>query len=75
MQLQKFQEQYQNILKSVVVQHKIGAAMVSLENRTKHDLHNKLKWFILHIFKLFRKSLKIHKSGQTFSTTIHVCLV
>jgi len=43
MQLQKFQEQYQNILKSVVVQHKIGAAMVSLENRTKHDLHNKLK--------------------------------
>ena len=31
-------------------------------NKTKCDLQNKLKWFVSHIFKLFRKPLKIPKS-------------
>ena len=38
--------------------------MVSVKNRTEHDLQNKLKWFILHIFKLFRKSLKTVKRSN-----------
>jgi len=32
--------------------------MISDKNITKHDLQNIMKWFILHIFKLFRKFLK-----------------
>jgi len=32
--------------------------MINVKNVTKHDLQNKVKWFILHIFKLFRKFLK-----------------
>jgi len=32
--------------------------MISVKNSTKHDLQNELTWFILHIFKLYRKSLK-----------------
>jgi len=46
MQLQKSLEQYQKIpkiLKSVVVQHKIGVRMINAKNRTKYHLQNKLK--------------------------------
>ena len=43
MKLQKSLEQYQNILKSVMVQHKIRVPMINVENRTKYDLKNKLK--------------------------------
>jgi len=32
--------------------------MINVKNVTEHDLQNKVKWFILHIFKLFRKFLK-----------------
>ena len=41
--------------------------MISVNNRTKHDLQNKLKWYIIYIFKLLRKSLegvKIPVEGQ-----------
>jgi len=43
MQLQKSLEQYQKIPKSVVVQHKIGMRMITVRNRTKYHLQNKLK--------------------------------
>jgi len=43
----------------VTVQHKNRSAMISVENRTKHELQNKLKSLILHICKL-------HKKGQKF---------
>jgi len=40
--------------------------MINVKNRTNYDFQNKLKQFILHIFMLFRKSLKIPERGQNF---------
>ena len=46
------------------IKNSYQSATISVENRTKHDLQNKLKWFILHIFKLSRKSVKRSKSSN-----------
>jgi len=45
--------------------------MISVKNRSKHDLQNKLKLVISHIFKLFRKSLNWVKSYLL----LYACLV
>jgi len=42
--------------------------MISVKNRSKHDLQGNLRGFVLNIFKLFPKIPKKTKKGQKFQS-------